>query len=392
MSRAAPTAESAPFCQGSPELVAEAGRRIEADLGLILEAIRGKGRALYAVLLTGSLGRGEGTLLAGPGGPELLSDYDLWALTAEPCPTAFFRDLEAGLNPRLWGAHVTIGALPVGQLPGLAPALWTYDLRHGSRVVAGPAGALEALPDYRPGDIPAWEAVKLLCNYAAVLLAVLPGRGRPAPGDRELAGALLRLAYRLGDALAIQAGCYQVRLSGRPEALGAVAAFQALPPEGQELIRWACREKVHPREFLARDPRAVADRLLPLFERVLTGLLADYLAAPPAGLPALLEAYRARFGSGLSWKGRLLAHLARWRRGDPDGLPPRVLALDRYHYVLSLAPLLLQAAPALPAASEALAEACRLLALPPPRPDPEGPRAAWETCREKAVRLWTAIC
>lgn len=372
-----------PFCQGRPDLVAAAGPRIEADLRRVVAAIHGKGRRVDAIVLTGSVGRGEGALWEENEQPVLLSDYDLFVFTGEALPPAFFRDLEPGLAHTLWAPKATIGALVTGELPTLPAALWTYDLRHGSRVLEGNPALLERVPAFRPTEIPAWEGLKLLCNYAGVLLQAPRPVAALGPGEAwVLHQALVRLAQRIGDTLAIQEGCYHHLLSWRTAALARLASFRALPPAEGELILWACREKLVPREFLDCDVTEVTRHLFPLLERVLRESLARYLGLTAGELPDLLAAYRKRFRVRLSWKGYLLAGVARLWRGDPHDLPWGALATEPFHHVLAAIPLVLLSTPGVLHRPAYLREARRLL----------GKAATWEDCREKVLRLWAAIC
>lgn len=376
-------AGDAPFCQGRPDLVAAAGARIEADLQRIVAAIHGKGRTVDAIVLTGSVGRGEGALWEENGQPVLCSDYDLFVFTGEALPSSFFRDLEPRLARMLWAPKATIGALATDELPTLPAALWTYDLRHGSRVLEGDPALLERVPAFQATEIPAWEGLKLLCNYAGVLLqAPRPDAVLERAEAWTLRQALVRLAQRIGDALAIREGCYHHRLALRPAALAGLPSFRALPPAESALILWACREKLVPQEFPARDPMEVARLLFPLLERVLRESLAQYLGLTAAELPDLLAAYRTRFRVRLSWKGHLLAGAARAWRGDPHGLPWCALGTEPFHHVLAVVPLVLLSTPGVLHRPAYLRHARRLL----------GKAATWEDCRENALRLWTTLC
>jgi hypothetical protein len=376
-------AEYNPFCQGRPDLVAVARPRIEADLRRVVTAIHRKGRKVDAIVLTGSVGRGEGALWEENGQTVLLSDYDLFVFTGETLPSAFFRDLEPSLAHTLWAPKATIGALATDELPKLPAALWTYDLRHGSRVLEGDPALLERVPAFQPTEIPAWEGLKLLCNYAGVLLRAPRPDGAPdRPDALVLCQALVRLAQRIGDALAIREGCYHHLLALRPATLVGLASFRALPPKESELILWGCREKLIPREFLDRDILEVTRHLFPLLERVLQESLSRYLDLAAEELPVLLTAYRRRHRVPLSWKGHLLAGMTRLWRGDPHGLPWRALPTEPFHHVLTTVPLVLLSTPGVLHRPAYLREARCLL----------GDAATWQACREKVLRLWAAIC
>jgi hypothetical protein len=313
----------------------------------------------------------------------LLSDYDLFVFAGEPLPSAFFRNVEQSLARDLWAPKATIGVLATRNLATLPAALWTYDLRHGSRVVEGDPAYLERVPEFRSAQIPAWEGLKLLCNYAGVLLrAPRPDVALGRDAVWALRQALVRLAQRIGDAIAIRECCYHHLLALRPAALARLAPFRALPPAESALILWACREKLVPREFPTRDVMEVARLLFPLLERVLRDSLSQYLKRSTGELPDLLAAYRKQFRMCLSWKGHVLAGATRFWRGDPHGLPWGTPATEPFHHVLSAVPLVLLSMPGVLHRPEYLREAKRLL----------GKAATWDDCQEKVLRLWTTIC
>ncbi|MFA5026612.1 MAG: hypothetical protein WC713_01955 [Candidatus Methylomirabilota bacterium] len=334
-------------------------------------------------------------LVGREGAPELLSDYDIFVVNDDPPSPGVFRNLEVELTPRLWGPKVTLGSLATRQLPTLPLTLWTYDLRYGSRVVAGDPELLTTVPSYRSQDIPAWEGLKLLFNYSAVLLGALGGETETGQASaregRVVRESLLRMVCRIGDALVIQDGCYHHLLACRPEALRGLTTFRSLEPAQQELILWGCREKLAPHDFATFDVDVAMRSLFSLLDRVLCDALRRFLNTENDGLPALTAAYRRRFRTPLSWWGRISAHVQRLVYGDPDGLPWQRVDVDRYHYVLAIAPLVLLSMPGFaPERAAYLVEACRLLGISS-TPAVGDKQDVWKPCRDKALHLWNAV-
>ena len=383
----APGAEVA-LCQGDPRLVDWAAPKIEADLREIVTAILAKRVPVDAVVLAGSLGRGEGALLAGEDGlPHLLSDYDVGVFSdALPAPS-YYHGLTSELAPRLWGEKVTVGGYATASLSTLPAAQWSFDLRYGARVLYGDTEILERMPAYAHEDIPEWEALKLLFNYSAVLLEAADTPPGIAPGDSmAFRLALVRLLSRVADALALRGKCYQPRLAGRIDSLAVLPEFQQLPEEERTVLGWGCREKLTPRELPSFDPIERGRTGLRLVERVFVYSLGSFLASEMSSLPALIAAYQRRFRPRRSWNGQVRAALRLLGPYGPEGLPRSAWRADAYHYVLSTVPLVLLSMPGWLDRPAYGVLAARLLGVP----DRATATSSWALSREKVLRLWHA--
>jgi predicted nucleotidyltransferase len=124
-----------------------------------------------AVVLSGSLARGEGTVLYPGTQPAVLSDIDMAVVYRDggerdrfaPRLTELAR--EQGRDYRRWGllAAIDLGAYALSDLPGQAARPGTIELKRSGLVIAGDRRVLERLPGFSPQNISADE-VLLLCE------------------------------------------------------------------------------------------------------------------------------------------------------------------------------------------------------------------------------------
>jgi hypothetical protein len=383
-------------CKGLAANKEEMARRIADDLQRVMETIRGTGKYIDAVLLSGSLGRDEATVVQRGGEVQLLSDYDLFVVTDAVSDFGFFRGLESPLAERLWGPHASIGLLSATRLPTIPASVWSYDVRYGSRILEGDPATLERMPSYASEDIPTWEGLKLAFNYSGVLLAALDAADLGASGlpadTTELRSSVVRLAHRLGDMLTLLEGRYHHLLSRRRELVPTLCAFESLGEADRRLIAWGYDEKLRPQAFWTFDlNRALADLFL-LVERLLRYALQRYLGYEATDLPALLAEYRRRFPAASSARARLrtvCARLLGQRRPDhptPEG------SVDRFHYVLSLVPLALLGSSRNPGSASCREETCRLLGAEYAGSGSGAVDARWCAARVEVLRLWKTVC
>jgi hypothetical protein len=153
----------------SPEADAAASQRLSTLVHLLRE---GAGPRLCAVVLSGSLSRGEGVVIETAGGLALLSDVDLYAVV-DPVDPAADADLARHLRERFAGdsfllAPLDLGLVDAGYFRRLGSTLPARQLGHGHRVLweadhawARPSAALGE------GAVDADDATKLLHNRCA---------------------------------------------------------------------------------------------------------------------------------------------------------------------------------------------------------------------------------
>ena len=134
-------------------------------------------RGLRAVLLTGSLARGEGTWLHDGSRVRLAGDADVFVVfndrAALPPPDRVAR-LTRAAEDRLATAgieaHLGLSPVPVGYLRRLQPNIFSYELITHGKVVWGDAHILELAPAFTASEIPLDDGFRLLMNRMIELL------------------------------------------------------------------------------------------------------------------------------------------------------------------------------------------------------------------------------
>ena len=212
----------------------EAEALVEAQLRRILRAIEERVGPVQAVVLTGSFGRGEGGVYRdGEGRLHPVNDYDL--LVVDP------RDLSAplrGLGDTLaleLGIDFVDLSSSDGRWESLPLTIFNYDLKYGSRVIAGDPGVLDRIPAYASADIPIYETVKLLLNRTAGLLSGLRGsflsQQQPTAAERRyLTNQIVKALMAMGDGYLLQWRGYDSSYRRRGERFGWLAPGAGLDP------------------------------------------------------------------------------------------------------------------------------------------------------------------
>ena len=130
-------------------------------------------KKLKAIVLTGSLSRGEGTILTCPNGSlRTFSDIEIMVVLA--CQSNLwqakktFRLLkkEASLELANKGlpCDVTYGAISTKCLQRLTPAMFTVELQKHGKVIWGDKDVLNEMPTLQEANIPRIDAINLLFN------------------------------------------------------------------------------------------------------------------------------------------------------------------------------------------------------------------------------------
>lgn len=196
-----------------------------------------------AVVVTGSFGRGEGGVVDGPTGAVALNDYDF---VVAGCDAA----AAAGLGPAL---ATTLGTdfcdvMPMAAVNGLPATQLHFDLRYGSRVVAGDRRVLDRLPAYAPADIPPDDAALLLLNRSAgvMLVPVAEQRGATGPLSQSAVNQLTKALVAIGDAYLIGIGDYSSRIAERAARFAALAHALDIDPGWRGRIGAAYAYKIAP--------------------------------------------------------------------------------------------------------------------------------------------------
>ena len=200
------------------------------------------GSRIRSLVLTGSLARGEETLLGTAKGWTLLGDGDFLAVsdhrgvTDEDC-AGVCRESELSLAQQGIVAHIGIGLVRSHYFGRLRPSIFAYELRQFGRVVTGDDRILCAIPAFAAGKIPLADAYRLLGNRmieqleALVLPASPPGK---LPDEAQY--AIAKLYLDTATSLLVFVGAYHEH-----GAIGVAHNLLGVRPKEVGAHRWAMR-------------------------------------------------------------------------------------------------------------------------------------------------------
>ena len=129
-----------------------------------------------SIILTGSFGRGEATVIGKNGKLKFLSDCEIiiipykWIFSRKKL-NEFEREFyqRTSLKVEIWGFTPTLYLFIPFMKKRIKPTIANYDLKYGSKVMYG-KNYLERIPDFKSQDIPLWEGIRLLFNRMAEAL------------------------------------------------------------------------------------------------------------------------------------------------------------------------------------------------------------------------------
>jgi hypothetical protein len=143
------------------------------------------GGTLRAIVLTGSLARGEGTFRAEGDGWRLLGDAELFLVFRDgvAVPPAdevktLARMVEARLADTVTSA-VSLTPVQAAYFRRLRPSIFAYELRACGDVLWGDPTVLSAVPAFEPGDIPLEDAWRLVANRMVEYLEIVDELSEP---------------------------------------------------------------------------------------------------------------------------------------------------------------------------------------------------------------------
>ena len=165
---------TAPYCPASPRADGALRSRLDGLTGTLVDAL---GDDALAVVLGGSLARGQGMVLATPDGPRVLSDVDLYVVRSRPQPDrerVLQRELrEAMRSDGLVLAPLDLAFVAPDHFEGLGDTLPARQLAIATRVLHERSGADWARPDRvgaADGPVDPDDAHRLLLNRMAETL------------------------------------------------------------------------------------------------------------------------------------------------------------------------------------------------------------------------------
>lgn len=205
------------------------------------------------IVLAGSFGRGEGMLLENGGAQRPLNDYDVLVFSATPVAAAAVAETRRRLAQELALPYVDLSWFPPEWAEDPEPSLFRFDLRYGSRVMAGDAAFLDRLPQRAANDIAPGELRRLLCNRAAgMLLALTPY------GTREFLWIqVMKIGVAVADHYLCTWGSYHPRYATRRRRFATLGRAAGLDSGVLAAVDACFAFRVRPEAALPRHPREV---------------------------------------------------------------------------------------------------------------------------------------
>ncbi len=271
---------------------------IDAHLSALCERINALDPLRDAIVLSGGFGRGEGSVARKDGDIRPLNDYDMLLVTRTPLAPEALRREAKGLAETLGMDFVDIGVMDTASLSGLKPTQLVYDLKYGSRVLAGDPTVLDRFPHFSADAIPVEEGTKLIFNRLAGLLNALPDYGIPpveSGRPREfLAFQLAKLWIAVGDAYLMLWNGYDASYRVRQRRFGDMSASGGVAGEVADAVRLAYDFKLGFNQDFARDielPLSLVHTALPAVLRHLVAAAYGTGAGQEGSLDGMLDAW-----------------------------------------------------------------------------------------------------
>ena len=144
---------------------------VKGDLDYILTVTKKYEIEFVAVYLIGGFGRGEGTVFFNGIHWQSVNDYDL-LYVVEDCKTLLNKRhaMSIEMAESLSVDFVDIGCLLFKSLKKLNLTMQNYDFKFGSFLLSG-SDIRKDLPTFKPGYLPPFEFIRLLCNRCAGLIS-----------------------------------------------------------------------------------------------------------------------------------------------------------------------------------------------------------------------------
>lgn len=371
---------------------------IQNQIRQLVEKINSRVGKTEAIVLSGSFGRGEGGVFKNANDLyQPVNDYDLFVVDSRDLSGAL-KDLGGEFARDLGIDFVDLGYSD-GRWEKLPLTVFNYDLKHGSRVVAGNPAVLDRIPNFASAQMPVYEAVKLLLNRTAGMLSGLRGKffsgEKPTADERRyLTNQIVKALLAIGDWHLIRWGGYDSSYSLRRQRFASLARGAGIDADIAARIDLAYQFKCVPDYSQFADSLAEISALLPEWENSVRDSINLLTESHGQNLAAIARSYlKEQSGDAV------------WVRADNEACAahPQIRELLRAnrpanvslrHLIYSVLPGLFAAAFADEQTSAAslcfVAESLQpFFHLPPPAADSPDP---WEHWREFTVRAWFALC
>jgi len=235
---------------------------VERSIGELVAAIAERARpleGLEALMLGGSLGRGEGTVAIGPEGSELASDVEVYLVGRPSSLRSGARDLQSHFasrsGPEVSAAWLHPDMLREGRAKNLSMrpsrTIRLYELGPGSsRTLIGNPPEVLAID---PATLPLGEGVRLVLNRLAGASVELATASAGASRWTD------KILMACGDTLLLAAGAYTARYRDRADRLAMLSEPWPMPRGWRDEVVSAYERKLSASALDATAGRVSAD-------------------------------------------------------------------------------------------------------------------------------------
>lgn len=179
-----------------------------------------------AIVLTGSLSRGEGSVVCNNGALHLNSDIEaffvhqsLWSQDK----ISVIKDLSEEINNHLKGQNVfcKVEFAPIlwGSFLRFKPTIFAFELKTMGKVLWGDGSALSLIKPFPSSDIPKWDAFDLVNNriieHLTAFQDILYGQSTDIQQQEQAAYSLIKMYIDMATALLVFLGQYEPTYKAR---------------------------------------------------------------------------------------------------------------------------------------------------------------------------------
>jgi hypothetical protein len=210
-------------------VAARLGERVAQETSAM--CVQHFGPALRAVILTGSLARGEGSLSSDGTPGKLASDAEFIVVLRDSVPlpelakmARLTGDIEQQLAVGGVECHLALSCAHDDFLLKMQPHIFAYETKFCGKIIMGEADILSLIPAFVPTMIPLEDAWRLVSNRMVEMAEVLAASGSVGVGPvpPEVFYRTLKLYLDMATSLLLFAGAYAPSYQERCKNLHAV--------------------------------------------------------------------------------------------------------------------------------------------------------------------------
>ncbi|HHT9120110.1 MAG TPA: hypothetical protein ACFYD3_06170 [Candidatus Hypogeohydataceae bacterium YC41] len=180
-----------------------------------------------AIILSGSLARGEGTAYSNNGALWLNSDFDALVVFKDraesshntPATKKLAEDIAKHLERQNIFCRVEFGIIRLDSFLKFQPAIGVYELKTMGKAIWGDESVLSLIRPFSTHDIPKWDAFEMMNNRLIELLIAFQGilNERECDVQRQEAAAysLLKMYIDMATAILVFQGKYEPTYEAR---------------------------------------------------------------------------------------------------------------------------------------------------------------------------------